>query len=794
MHSPIVVAAVAFALGAALPASRLALPSALVCLPAAAAPALSPACFGALGWAARSRAAAPDARAAAASLVRAPGADAGRHAFARNGEILLEGVVAGAPERFDDRVRFTLRDRSGVLVLVWAACPAWPLALWDEVRLTARLRTPEGARNPGGRDPAASLEARGVALEAHARGEPIRLSRPSPLARLEAARRDFSRLAARALPPREAGLTTAIATGDRGGIDAATNDAFARSGLAHVLSVSGLHLSVVVYGFFRLLGAVLARGDAVALRLDSRRAAAWASIPFAALYAVGTGASVPVVRSAIATSAALVAVALGRESRALESIALALLAVLACDPGSILDPSFQLSFASVAALAILTSPIRAALPVAAPGARAGRLRRAAEWLLASLCASVAASLGTAAIVACHFRRLPLAGVLANVPGVPIGSALTVAGTAAAIASAVSPVLATPLLWLCRPLAWALLAVNDLFASIPGAAPPLASPGPLCAAAACACGLLGWRAQRRAWRAALSVAAAGFLLAPGPLRGWAAASRGDVLEVLFLGVGQGDCTLLRLPDGAAVLIDAGGDAHAHVDAGTRDVVPFLRDAGVTRIAAVFLSHGDADHVVALPAIAGAVAVERVFTSGESVDAAARGMLAGAPRPEHLSAGAIWERAGVRFEVLAPPADVGSLDENDASLVLRVVHGRTTLLFLGDIEAEGEAALLAAVAPDLLRADVVKVAHHGSRTSSGPALVAAVHARAAVFLVGKDNRFRFPAPEIVERWRRAGASVARTDDEGAIRYVSDGTGVRLTPAKAALDTLALLRERL
>jgi competence protein ComEC len=291
----------------------------------------------------------------------------------------------------------------------------------------------------------------------------------------------------------------------------------------------------------------------------------------------------------------------------------------------------------------------------------------------------------------------------------------------------------------------------------------------------------------------AIASVGLVLAPGPLRGWAAASRGDVLEVVFVGVGQGDCALLRLPDGSAVLVDAGGDAHARVDPGTRDVVPFLRDAGVRRIAAVFLSHGDADHVNALPAIAASMTIERVFTSGAAVDDAARAMLAGAPAPQHLAAGDVWVRAGVRFEVLAPAHGETSLDENDGSLVLKVVHGRTTLVFLGDVEGDGEAALLASIAPEALRADVVKVAHHGSKTSSGAATVAATRPRFAVISVGKDNRFGFPAPEVVERWQSAGAAVLRTDS-GAVRLVSDGRGARATPAKAAVDALALLRERL
>jgi competence protein ComEC len=199
------------------------------------------------------------------------------------------------------------------------------------------------------------------------------------------------------------------------------------------------------------------------------------------------------------------------------------------------------------------------------------------------------------------------------------------------------------------------------------------------------------------------------------------------------------------------------------------------------------------VNALPAIAASMTIERVFTSGAEVDETARAMLVGAPAPQHLAAGDGWERAGVRFEVLAPARGETALGENDGSLVLKVVHGRTALVFLGDVEADGEAALLASLGPEALRADVVKVAHHGSRTSSGTATIAATRPRFAVISVGKDNRFGFPAPEVVERWQAAGAAVLRTDS-GAIRLVSDGRGARATPAKAAVDALALLRERL
>jgi competence protein ComEC len=704
---------------------------------------------------------------------------------------IVEGLVTSVPERFDDRVRFTLREEGGRVLLAWAASPPWPLALGDRIRFPARLRAPEGARNPGGRDPARALAARGIALEASALAPPVRVAAPSPLARLEAARRRFAVLADGALPPREAALVRAIGAGDRDGIDPATDEAFARSGLAHLLSVSGLHLAVVAFAVDRLLRALLLRVGPLAARLEPRRIAAALAIPATALYAVATGASVPALRAAVAAGAAFAATLAGREREPLNVIALAALAILACEPGALHDVSFQLSFASVAGLAAWTRPLRALLPVAVPPAeRPAPWPRAREVLLVGLCASAAATLATAPLVALHFRRVPLAGLLSNVPGVPLGSALTVAATAAALASAAWEPLARALLWACRAPAAALLALNDLAAAPRWAAPPVAAPGPSGAAAYYALALLALAGgRRRALRIACALAAAAALLAPGPARRAAALARGG-LEVTFVAVGQGDAAVLRLPDGSAVLVDGGGDPRGRVDPGARDVLPWLLDSGAREVAAAFLSHPHPDHLAGLPAVHAALPFARLFTSGRNGGAQAAAALAALPPATPFPPGARWERAGVVFEALGPPAGSATWSENDASLVLRVRHGATTFLFPGDVEAEGEAALAAAGAP--LAADVVKVPHHGSATSSGAALVAATRPSVAVICLGRENRFGFPAPAVVARWEAAGARVLRTD-RGAVRLLSNGRTVRVAPAAAAADALALLRER-
>jgi competence protein ComEC len=686
-------------------------------------------------------------------------------------------------------VRFVLRERGGALVLVTAPTLPWPLALGDRIRVEARLREPEGQRNPRGRDRRLELAARGISREAYAASPPVRVGPPSPLAVLEEGRTRFAEAAARELPPREAALSRAIGAGDRGAIDPSTADAFARSGLAHLLSVSGLHLAVVAFGVYRAVRWLLARWDRFALRIDARRAAAAAAIPLALCYALATGADVPVVRSAMAAGLAFAGVLLDRESDALDGVALGASAVLAAEPGALLDPSFQLSFASVTGLALWTSPLRRALPFERNDATlAGRAR---EGLLSALCASAAATLATAPIVAFHFRRLSLLSVVANLVGVPIGSALTVAAALAAVASALAPPLAPALLLACRPLASLLLLVNDAFAAPSWSALGVGSPG-LAGTALYYAALLAawrWRGAPRALAAAIAIAA---VLAPAPARHLLAVKRGG-LEVTFLSVGQGDATALLLPDGSAVLVDGGGEAGGRYDPGARDVVPWLRDAGVTRIAAIFLSHPHPDHLFGLPAVASAFTVERFFTNGRPGDDAAAAALARLPRPERLARGDGFERAGVRFEVLSPPPGSEAWAENDASLVLRVVHGEVAFLLCGDVEAEGEAALADEPIASRLRADVVKIPHHGSASSSRWALVRAAHPSFAVTTSGKDNRFGFPSPEVVARWRSVGATVLRTDG-GAVRFLSDGHAVHRAHAWAALDAFALARERL
>jgi competence protein ComEC len=738
-------------------------PAALLALPLAASPPLAPLAFASLGWL--------SAQTMRADPVPVP-----------DGPQELEGRILDVPSAAYDRLRFVLRDRSGQLVEVVAPPVAWPLAMGDAVRLVVKLRRPPGPRNPAGSDPRERLASVGIALQAEALLPPVRVGPPSPLAWLERGRERFAEAAA-TLPAREAGLVRAIGSGDRAALDPATNESFVRSGLAHILAVSGLHLVVVAAGLEWLLRGALARLEPLASRWDSRRVAAAVSLPLVLAYTLATGAGYPVVRAAIASTALLGAALIDREGRSTNTLGLATLAILAVEPGALIDPSFQLSLASVAGLAALAGPLRAALPVPRPPPGTWRARLV-EPLVTGLCATLAASLATAPILALHFRRLPVLGVLANLAGVPVGTALTGLTALAAVLAAAWPPLAWPVLWLCRPLAVALLAISDVAAAPSFAVIGVASPGPVLAASACALALSLGR-LRGALRWCAGAAFLACLTLPGPIRAAAARWHGG-LEVVFTSVGQGDATLVRLPDGSAILIDGGGTFPGGPDPGARDLVPLLLDLGVTRLAAVVVSHPHPDHVLGLPAVAAAFPIDRLVLGGGPPAGAAAEALARLPAPTRLRPGQALERAGVRLEALA--ADEG-LTENDASLVLRLVHGQTSFLFPGDVESSGEASALAA-AGARLHADVVKVPHHGSRTSSSQPFVEAVRPAFAVVSVGAGNRFGFPHAEAEARWRAAGAAWLRTD-EGAVRLRSDGRRVRRLPAADLLDPTSAWR---
>jgi competence protein ComEC len=334
---------------------------------------------------------------------------------------------------------------------------------------------------------------------------------------------------------------------------------------------------------------------------------------------------------------------------------------------------------------------------------------------------------------------------------------------------VSPPLAAPLLWAGAWASKGLLLCAKLFADLPGAAPPMPSLGPwstLCFYA----GLLLFALGRGRWRWGGGLAPLALALSLGTAL-WPRPG----LSVTFLSVGHGDAVVLS-SRGHHALVDGGG-VPGGADPGKFVVVPFLREQGITELDLAVLSHPHPDHALGLATALAAVPASRLWLSAGSVDGPLSRQVmdaAAGARVEEVQVGhAPFPLGEAQVEVLGPPRDRALLEGvNDRSVVLRVRHGEVTFLLTGDLEEEGEGELGAG------HATVLKAPHHGSRTSSTEDFVARVRPRFVVFCVGVDNRFGFPHPEVVDRYREVGARCLRTDRHGAVRFDSDGREVRVS----------------
>ncbi|HEX6937797.1 MAG TPA: DNA internalization-related competence protein ComEC/Rec2 [Longimicrobiales bacterium] len=571
----------------------------------------------------------------------------------------------------------------------------------------------------------------------------------------------------RALFPRDAGLVEALILEQRGGVDPAVGEQFARSGLAHLLAISGLHVGVIA-GVLLLLGRIARLGA---------RATGLAAIGCTLAYVLFLGAPHAAMRSALQLGLVLGMRRLQRPSDPFTPLAAVALVLLVADPLAILEPGFQLSFAGVAGIIVLRRRLMAVLPF-------GRIR----YLQDSLATSLAATAATMPIAALHFGRVAPIGVLANLAAIPIVGAAVPALVAALAVGSIHEGAGRFLAAGAGVLLDALAAVAASAAAVPGGSvwvsrDTVAGWGAAAIAAAATAAFVrrrmvgavgagrvaerGVRPAVRRWVAAGAAAAC--------LVAWPAAVRhggGDALEIHAIDVGQGDALAVRSPDGRWILVDAGPRTESF-DAGRARVVPFLLAHGVHRIEALILTHPDADHIGGAQAVLDAIDVGAVVDPGYAAgkdlylgvleEASRRGIRWIAAR-----GGRVVRIGEVALRFLYP--DAASLDEdagaNQVSVAFRLEYRDFRALFLGDLPAEVERTLVRTRA-DALRAELLKVAHHGSGTSTSDALLTAAKPEIAVISVGRHNRYGHPDPAVLGRLRRREIRILRTDRDGNVR---------------------------
>lgn len=693
-----------------------------------------------------------------------------------------------------------------VRVTLWSTRRDWRVG--DSVRgRVATLRVPRGFCNSGADGYARAMWRQGVLATASAgsdRGWSVvgeTRSWPSLEAALSSARRRIAEALGRAVSDGSArAVLAALIYGDQGDVPDDLRRAYARTGTAHVLSVSGLHIAVVATVCFATSRRLLVRWPWLAARVLVARPAAVVTLAPATLYALLSGGAVATMRSLVMAGLALVAVALLRRTEVWTTLAAAAIVLCLLDPGVAEDPSFQLSFVAVAGLVAAGRRWETWRAVAEPRwLDASRLAgRVGGHLAGGVVAALAAGIATGPITAFHFGTIATLGVLANLVVVPLVG--TLALLAALGGAALLPVWEAASRGLFVVASWCVIPANA-FVTWLGASRWCALDVTLASIldVSCAMALL---AAVAAPRGPLRRALLGVLVALALLRSGRSVMGAlePALEVRFLDVGQGDAIVVRLPDDrAAVLVDGGGLGGA-LDPGARVVVPALRRAGITTLDAIALTHPHFDHYGGLASVVDALAVREFWSSGRGAAHAtfralseilvarrvARRTLAAGDRPLAAAASAL--------RVVHPGAALRDASENDASLALLVVHGASRVLLTGDLQAPGEAALLRS-SPDVAVTSV-KVPHHGSRTSSTRELVARARPGLAVASLGRNNRFHFPAREVRERWRRGGARWLETGEAGEVVVRSDGQLESVTtcrqdapvPASPAGETLA------
>lgn len=728
-------------------------------------------------------------------------------------DLLLRGTIAALPVERREGVRFLFeveyawhRDQALVLgrdvplrlSLGWyaaegdAAARLPALRAGDRWQWTARLRSPHGLMNPHGFDHELRLFQQGVRANGSVRpaDTPPQWLGNSGRHRIDRWRQQVRDAVSRQLGDTPAaGVLAGLAVGDPSAIERADWDTFRTTGTAHLLAVSGLHITLWAW----LAGSVIQRAWRISPRAmwacPAPDAGRWGGLVAAAAYALLAGWAVPAQRTVLMLAVLTVLRSGGQRWPGPLILLVCAAAVVLVDPWALLQPGFWLSFVAVALLMLSDA---AGAPPLAPGqwlawSGGNGVPLAPElpagdspptwrhrWMLgcqrtgAALAQALrgawrgqwVASVGLAPWTLLFFQQVSVVGLLANALAVPV---LTLVVTPLALAGMLWAPLWVPAAGVVEALTGVLVAM----AAWPGAeafvpvAPVLVQ--------------------------ALALGGALLVVLPLPwrLRGvgvlWMLPMLWPVVErpkpgefdLLAADVGQGNAVLVRTAT-RHVLYDAGPAYSRDSDAGGRVLVPLLRAWGTGRLDLLVLSHRDSDHTGGAAAVLRQPGTVRVLGSLEQGHPLRRL----APF-QPCAAGQRWDWDGVRFEVLHPDAsrqasDLATHSSNAASCVLRVSNGRRALLLTGDIERDQEAALLQGAADtgtlERLRADVMMVPHHGSKTSSSAHWLHAVQARWGLVQSGHHNRYGHPAPEVLERLRSHDIELIRTDQCGAWHWRS------------------------
>ena len=688
-------------------------------------------------------------------------------------DVVLTGTIDSLPYRFDQGVRFNFAVESTGdprVTVPPRVSLAWYSGFHDSRqqvgdvqpgerwRLTVRLQRPHGNANPHGFDYEVWLLEQGVRATGYVRpaGDDNRRLDSFVYSISNIVEHCRATLRARillALPNKEyAGVIVALVVGDQRAIEQSDWKVFNRTGIGHLISISGLHITMVA-GLFALGASSLWRRSfftrsQLPLILPAQKVAALAGAFIALLYVLLAGFGVPAQRTLYMLAVVAAAVWFGRITSVSHVLCAALGVVVLLDPWAVLAPGFWLSFGAVAIILY-----------AAVGRTEGPATRYWSVLLAAARTQYVVTVGLVPLTMLLFSQVSLASPLANAIAIPLVSLVV---TPLSLAGSMLPApLSTMLLGLAHVVVEALAWVLGQMSERPHAvwSAPTPSPWVFCFALAGTLWMLAPRGWPMRW---IGVVAWLPLLAARP----AGPENGQVAVTAF-DVGQGMALLVET-HGHRLLYDTGPFYSAESNGGNRVLLPYLKSRGIETLDGMVVSHSDADHSGGALAVLGEVKVGWVSSSLW----ADHPIVLAAPLHSRCVGGQSWRWDGVLFEMLQPSLasyDNPALKPNARGCTLRITAGAHTILLAADIEAAQEAELVLSQAASL-SADVLLAPHHGSGTSSTPAFLAAVHPQLALFQVGYRNRYHHPKSEVYARYAALGISRIRTDESGAVELAS------------------------
>lgn len=670
-------------------------------------------------------------------------------------DLVAEGVVCSLPEEGGRRLRFQLDTErlidgeepipfAGRLRLAWYDDPP-PLHAGERWRLTVRLKRPRGMANPGGFDYEAWLFQQGIRATGYVRGggENRRLDARFGNAPVQRVRERLKEGIDQTLGQAPlAGIILALAIGEQARMDPDDWEVLTATGTNHLMAISGLHVGMVAaLGYLAALHGW--RRSGLLLRFPAPKAAAIGTFSAALLYSLLAGMSVPTQRTLVMIAVVSAALLAQRSLRPRDTLALAAWALLLFDPLAVLSPGFWLSFGAVA---LIFFGMGGRLGQGGLWWRWGRV----QWLVA---------VGITPLLVLFFGTASISSPLANLVAVPWVSLVVVPVTLLGTLLVVPfPALGGPLLQLAL---WLIGLLWPLLAALARWLPPLGLPEPPFGALLLAFIGTAWLLAPRGWPAR---GAALFLLLPaifwrperpGPGEAW----------LTLLDVGQGLAAVVET-EGHTLVYDAGPRFGPSFDAGEAVVGPFLRHRGVKALDLLIVSHGGNDHIGGARSLTAALPVGAILTGVPDRIGWARAM--------PCLKGQQWQWDGVTFDILHPTKSEPDSD-NDGSCVVRVGTPAGAILLTGDMEARAEGELVKSGLD--LRARVLVVPHHGSKSSSTEEFLEAVRPEYALFSVGYRNRFRHPDPMVVARYEARGVYRLDTATSGAVTLRMGGGAVRV-----------------